>query len=638
MTAEQTLARNFVALAIKKGFVSKEQANKAIQEQKRQLDKDQTVLISDILTQSGVITEEQRDELIGILKKLSEQKAAKNKKAQADEAAGTEQDPPVEEEDEDAEPPNLEGAKKVQTDSGFELAIQEDRYKAFIYPVEEETPEIGLEDAKALLEMERISYGIVDDSKIVKYLESNPKKDEIFMIAKGDPSDLGTQTEIKYLFKKNLFSTVTIDEDGNIDHKNRGKIPQAKAEDLLAEIIPGAEGTPGKDIYGETVEPPPPDLVSLLCGQGVKKSEDGLKAHAELDGLPELQDDGTINVSDTLSIGGDVGIETGHIEFDGHIKIKGGIQEGYIVKGKSIETEEILGAEVEATENIVVKKGIIGAKILSDGAVKAKHIRDTTIDALEDVTVEKEVYESHIETNGIFRIDRGTVMGSSISAMKGVDALEIGSPASDPCTIITGIDNRLEKQVTTLNLQIAEKEKEREALEETLEALKDMPEILEDEIGEKAQQQDRAMVKGQTLKQTLKSLQEANDRKNIIKVVKIIKGFNNKLEEMQGELDALIKKQEKTEEDIKNSKNKITEIDTKIEEFQDDIKSILEIAKIRQPSEGVRARGSIYDRTSIKGRNASLLVKGTLKNVIVQEAQNQNGGSDNEWVMTVTPS
>ncbi len=637
MTADQTLARNFLTVAIKKGFATKEQAQRALKEQTRLVKEGESSLISDILIQSGVITEEQRDEVLNIQKQLSKQKNAKDKKARAAEETGKEQGPPVEGKDEDEEPPNLEGAKKVQTDLGFELAIQEDRCRAFIYPVEENTPQIVLEDAKGLLEMERISYGIVDDSIITEYLASEPIKDDIFTIAKGDQVDLGTQTTIKHHFETDLFSSVTINEDGHTNHKDRGEIPQVKAEDMIAEIIPGTEGKSGKNIYGDIVEPPPLDPVNLQCGTNVKRSEDGLKAYAEINGLPTLTDDGTMSISDTLMIESDVGIETGHIEFDGHIQIKGGIQEGYKVTGKSIATEEILNAEVEATEDVVVRKGIIGAKVLSDGKVQAKHVRDTTIDALDDVSVEKEVYESHIETNGIFRIDRGTIMGSSISAMKGVEAQEIGSPASDPCTIITGIDNRLEKQITILNMQIAEKEKELEALNETLEVIKDLPETLENEIGEKAQEQDRATVKGRTLKQTLKTLKEANDRKNMIKVVKIIKGFNKKMEEIQEHLDALIDKQEKSETDIENTKNKITEIDTKIEELQDDIKSALEIANIRQASAGIKASGSIYDRTSIKGRNASLLVKGTLKKVLVLEVNDPKKESDNEWIMSVTP-
>ena len=346
--------------------------------------------------------------------------------------------------------------------------------------------------------------------------------------------------------------------------------------------------------------------------------------------------DRTICVTDTLPIPGDVGVETGNIEFDGNIVVKGSVQEGFRVKGKTLKADEINNAEIEMQGDIVISKGIIGAKILTDGTVRAKHVYDSTIDALGDIIIEREVYESRIETNGVFRIDRGTIMGSTVSAMKGLEATEIGSEASDPCTIITGIDNRLEKQITTLNIQIAEKEKEQANLKSLLDEIKDKPLKLEEEIGELAQKQDQGMVKGRSLKQTLKSLQKSGDRKNIIKVLTIIKALNSKLEQMQAQLDSLLKEQERTEANIANYNNAIKKLGEEIEELKDDIKSLLEMSKIRQASSGIKATGIIYDRTSIRGRNASLIVKGTLQRVLVQEIKNPDPNAEQAWLMSVS--
>ncbi len=633
MAQSNILERKFGMLAIKKGYASKEQVTRALQEQKSQAAQGKAPFLGDILVEAEIITEDQKKELLESQKELKKQLAEKKEKPQAAKGQEDKKEPSP---DIEEEPPDLEGAKKVQNDSGFELAVSADRIRAYIYPLEDNAPRAVIDDIKGLIEMEGISSGLVDDEKIIEYLASMPAKDSIFKIAQGEPVDPGKQTEIKYHFDTDPFKVATIDESGKIDHKDRGKIPMVNAEDLLAEIIPGSEGTPGKDIYDKTVDPPPPDLVSLSCGPNVKRSEDGFKAFSEIYGRPELLDDTTISVSDTLPIAGDVGVETGHIEFDGNIVVKGGVQEGYRIKGKTLKADEIHNAEVDIEGDIVVAKGIIGAKILTDGSVKAKHVRDTTIDALGDVSVAREVYESHIETNGVFRIERGTIMGSTISAMKGLEASEIGSEASDPCTIITGIDNRLEKQITILNIQIAEKEKEQEKLKTLIDELKDRPEAIEDEIGELAQKQDQAMVKGRTLKQTLKSLQKSDDRKNIVKVVTIIKALNSKLEKMQNDLDNLLKEQEQIEENITNYTNAIKKLETEVQELQDDIKSMLEMAKIRQTSSGIKATGTIYDRTSIRGRNASLIVKGNLQRVLIQEIKNPEQGSDQAWLMSVS--
>lgn len=639
MATSGTLDRKFGMLAIKKGYASKEQVNQAIQEQRCQAAQGKAAFIGDILVQAEIITHEQKNEILGTQKEPEKQIDEKKEPLQAVEknGEGTEEKGTLSD-DMEEKLPDLEGAKRVQNDSGFELAITKDRTQAYIYPQGENGPEIGVDVIKGLIETERIIYGNVDDKKLAGYLASTPTKDCVFRIAQGKPSEPGKATEIKYHFDTNPFKVkvAAIDKSGKIDYKNRGKIPMVKAGDILAEIIPGTEGQPGKDVYGGVLEPPRPDLVTLSCGVGVNKGEDGLKAFAKIDGRPEVLKDNTICVTDTLTIADDIGVETGNIEFEGNIVVKGAVQEGYRVKGKTLRADEINSAEIEMQGDIVVAKGIIGSKILTDGTVKAKHIYDSTIDALGDIIVEREVYESRIETNGVFRIERGAIMGSTLSAMKGLEATDIGSEASDPCTIITGIDNRLEKQITIIKIKISEKEKEQERLKSLLDEIKDKPQKLEEEVGQLAQKQDQAMVKGRTLKQTLKSLQKADDRKNIIKVLTLIKGLNSKLEQMQKDLDNLLKEQERTEANVTTYKNEIKKLGEEIEELDDDIKSLLEMSKIRQASSGVKATGVIYDRTSIKGRNASLIVKGSLQRVLVQEIKNPDPNSDQAWLMSVS--
>ena len=315
MAKDQSLARKFGMAAVGMGLATKKQITRALSEQKRLLDEDQTVLISEILIKAEVITEEQRDEII------QKQKELKAK------------DP-----DEDTEGPDIKGGKKVQDDSGFELAISQDKIEAYICPIKEDLPDVNIETIKRLLETEGIKYGIVDDTEINEYLGSQPVQDKLWKIAQGKAPDPGKPPEIKYHFDTEPLKVATFDEKGNIDYKNRGKIPQVEEGDLLAEIIPGQEGKSGKDIYDEEAFPEEYPPAEILFGISVKKAEEGTQAVSEMKGMAELGNDGSINVTDTLTIASDVGIETGHIEFDGHIQIKGGIQEGYKVKGKSIVT------------------------------------------------------------------------------------------------------------------------------------------------------------------------------------------------------------------------------------------------------------------------------------------------------------
>jgi len=613
MTKSRNASSKLGMAAIKMGFATKEQIEQAVKEQERLSVQGKTVLISDILIDKKILTKEQRDEIIDNKEAIKKQSA-----------------------DQDKESQHIKGAKKVQDDSGFELTITSDKIEAFISPLKADLPAVELSAIKGLLEKEGIKFGMIDDAQIAEYLASKPSKDKLWQIVQGKAPDPGRPPEIKYHFDTDPVKTATIDEDGNIDYKNRGEIPYVTVDDLLAEIISGEEGKPGKDIYGEIALPPVLPPVEILHGAGVKKIEEGSKAVAEMNGRPEVLEDGTLKVSDELCIPGDVGIETGHIEFDGHIKVKGSVQEGYRVKGKSLWADEILNAQIEMTEDIEVAKGIIGANILTDGKIKARHVRDTIIDALGDVIIEREVSESTIEANGVFDIGRGTILGSSISAMRGIEAAEVGSHAATPSRLTVGVDNRLEKAITKINVQIAEKEKEKKRISLLLQEVKPLPKRLEDEIGVKAQEQDYTMVKGRTLKKTLESLQKSGDRDNLLKVVKIINAMNKKLENIGKDLDALLHKQEKAEEVITGHEKEIKHLDDEIEELQDDIKSLIELAKIRQSTAIVKVSGTIYDRTFIKGKNSSLTVKADVKHVLIQEMRATDEASNNEWVMSVS--
>ena len=525
----------------------------------------------------------------------------------------------------------------IQNNLGYSLTIAIDRMQAYINPIEMPPRNTEADAIKSLLELEGIIFGVVDDDRISGYLTSGPSKDKPWKIAQGIQVQPGRPPEIKYYFDTAPLKAGTMDESGAIDFKNRGKIPQVNEGELVAEIIPGKKGTPGKDIYGNIIAPPEYNDIDIACGTGVQRSEtDPLKFIAQMRGRPELLDSGTICVSNVLSIPGDLGVETGHVEFDGHIEVRGSIQEGYRVKGKSLTADEILQADLEIEGDIVVFKGIIGAHILTDGAIKSRHIRDAVIDALEDINVESEVYESKIETNGAFNMERGTIFGSTISAMRGINVGNIGSHSSIQCKLVVGVDNRMEKKLAALNLEIEEKNKEKENLESQIEELRNEGEKLEASIGELAQQEDSMNVKVRSLKATLEKLKEVNDRENIAKVIKLDKLLNVKLFQVKKRLKNYIAKLDKIENEIREYESQIKNCETKSQELQDDINSLIEIGKMKKHSATVKVSGTVTESTSIEGPNTSFIAKRDLHRVSIQEVKNTDPAIEDEWVMIVS--
>ncbi len=619
LTSTQILERKFGMLAVKKGFATKEQVSRAFKDQKRLAAGDETLFLGDILIKAEVISEKQRDALLEILKQLKSKKTTTDK---------VEKDKIIE---------SLIDGKKVQNDSGFELAITADKMAAYIYPREDPASKAGLDSIKGLLEMEHISFGGVNDAQIIDYLASKPSIDAPWKIAQGKPVKPGRPPKIKYYFETDPRKVGTVDESGTIDFKNKGKIPLVEEGTIIAEIIPPTDGAPGTDIYGNPVPPPVYDDVIISAGKGVQRSEeDLLKFVAQTKGRPEVLNDGMLCVTDVLAISGDVGVETGHVEFDGHIEVAGSIQEGYRVKGKTLKADEILRTDVEIDGDIIVSKGIIGATIRSEGSIKAKHIRDAVVDALGDINIETEAYESNIETNGAFNIEHGTILSSKISAMRGINASEIGKDGSAPCKLVVGIDNRMENKIARIKLKISEKEKEQEVLKSNIEEFQNGAEALENRIGELAQEEDRTTVKVRSLNATLEKLQAADDRENILKVLQLIKHVNLKLDQVKREMGKLLEEQDQLENKIQDCTSQINKSEEKIQELRDDIDSIIELAKMRKSSAIVKASGTIYDRTSIQSPKASFTVKGNLQRVIIQEVKKSDPNIDEEWEMIVS--
>ena len=286
--------------------------------------------------------------------------------------------------------------------------------------------------------------------------------------------------------------------------------------------------------------------------------------------------------------------------------------------------------------DIVVSKGIIGATILTDGTVTASHIRDAVIDSLGDINVATETYESRIETNGAFNIEHGKILSSKVSAMGGINAAEIGSDGSVPCNLVVGFDNRMENKIARLNLEISEKEKEQKVLKSQIAELRNEAEALEDRIGELAQQEDKTTVKARPLNAALEKIKESDDRENIVKVLQLIKRVNQELDQVKDKMGKLLEEQDQLDNRTKDCKSHIKNSVAQIQKLQDDISSIIELAKLQKRSAIIKVSGTIYEGASIQSPKATFIVKGNLQRVAIQEVKKTDPHAKEEWEMIVS--
>ncbi len=530
----------------------------------------------------------------------------------------------------------IDPVAKAGADSGFDLTVSEDKVEAYICLKGDFPSKVTLDDIKELLEKEGIKYGVVDDILITEYLAAEPIEKKPWKVAEGKAPEAGQDPEIKCHFDTDPLKIGILKESGRIDYKDRGIIPQVKKGDLIAEKIPGTDGTTGIDIYGQTIPFPKPRDIKLLCGKGAEKSDDGLKISAKIDGRPELLDDGKLSVFPDLQISGDVGLETGHVDFDGNIEVRGSVQDGFRVRGESLWAEEILKAEVDIAGDIVVSGGIIGARIKAGGKLSAKHIHTSSVEAVGSIEVEKGVYDSKIEANGTCNVEYGKIISSSISAMKGVIAKEIGSAASSPCTLTVGVDNMVKDQVKNINDQIAKKKEAQISLKSLVDELRQEFDRLDKEIEDIPQEEDLARLQQLTLKKKMEELHKVNETSEIAKIKGAIEYLDSKINQIQETMEKFLDEQNQIMEKITNHQNEIKDSEKEVEKLRDEINDLTGLSQSEKGIPVVKVSGMVFAPTHIIGPHSSLTSEEDYQHVIIREAKITEPDSPIDWEMNVS--
>jgi len=508
-------------------------------------------------------------------------------------------------------------------DIGFNLEVSEDKTEAVIFTKPGGFTGRTMDDVKQFLESHWITYGITDDSTIARYLRKKQDPNTPLKIAVGTSPTAGTPSKIQYRFDTDPLKVGTITESGDIDYKDRGEIPQVKAGEVIAEKIPAKEGTPGVNVFGQSIPPPAPEDNPIVCGSGAKLAEGGLKVVATTDGRPELAADGTLYVFEDLPIAGDIGIHTGHVDFDGRIEGEGAINDGYRVKGRSLLAQEILKADVDVVGDITVLGGIIGGRVKSGGNIRAKYVQGATLHAAGDIVVENNISDSELRANGTCIADRGKILSSTIDARQGITAAQIGSEKSTPCELLVGLDDSLEQEIEVFKNEILEYEENIEALESEISNLNDNILEFDSELPVLADRINHARGQQTALRQKIEEPAEAISKSKIEQAVKAFQFLGSKIIEIRDKEVKLLDRKKAAEEKIKEKKIKIGDAKNEIKKLNEQLSELNKLSVIK---EGVFARcpvvkvsGTIYSLASIKGPHSSHILYENYNRIQIRE-------------------
>ena len=315
-----------------------------------------------------------------------------------------------------------------------------------------------------------VVYGINEDSIDVGIRSLTP-----FVAAEGKPPIAGENAYIDRKFNLGVQGKPIIDEAGRADYKDLNLFVLAKENQTLAIRIPQTKGTPGTNILGETV----PAQSGRPCPMPEGKNTKVVGEHrliATVNG--QIVDKGArINVDPRLELKGGVGVQTGDIEFDGTVSIKGDVEDGFTVKATGdIEIKgSVNGAQVSG-RNVYISGGITGAdraKVYAEQDVRTAFAENALIEAQGDVFIIDNALHSQIRAGKrlIMEEKRGQITGGHAVAGQLISVKNIGNPSFVVTKVSVGVDPALQKEYQALRKEYKESKRQLTHITQTLNTL-----------------------------------------------------------------------------------------------------------------------------------------------------------------------
>jgi uncharacterized protein (DUF342 family) len=618
MADEINERQRFGDIAVEMNIVDQATIDKALVVQKRIFEKTRVSMpIGQILVEMGAMTPDQRDQILSLQK-------------ESDASCP-------------AEPPpshhRKEARRSIQKENGS-LDIDVSKNKLTVSATidgEVPTTDFDVDDVKLMLHAEGILHGIAQDAAIKSFLNGELSAGQPWIIATGTDPVPDTPPQIIYHFDTDPLKIGTLTEDGLMDWKDRGELPQVKEGDLMAEKIPGPKGKEGMDVYGKKIPIPKQREKRFKCGKGARRSKDGLRVYARVAGIPKLSLTGELSVVPTLTIQGDISLETGHVTFDGHIEVAGAVEKGYRVKGGSLHATEIRGADIDIDGDISATNGVFGATIRCGGNLRVGHIHTTDITLAGDMAVEKEIIDSTIEANGRCLIKDGIIIASKISAKMGITAMDIGTEASHASELTVGIDQQLERETNTLKDEVQALKNERESLPISLKELRHRSDQVNTRLGDVAQEQDKCMVQHRRLQEKVEAGMLRQGGPAAAKLEKTIAELKARQDAYDQDVARLMDEDEAINQEIAETQKAISDGAARIVTVQERLETISEIKKTNLGIAVVKIGGTVFAGTQITGPHSIFKLQEDMKRLSIVETDKPDHDGNKRWRFELAP-
>lgn len=262
-------------------------------------------------------------------------------------------------------------------------------------------------------------------------------------IAIGSPPESGIDGHIEYTAQTSAISRSMVDDLSRIDMHEVLTFINVLPGDEIGRIIPHTPGKPGRGVTGQPIPQTSGKPLKIKIGNNVGMSGDGSLLIANKAGRV-CQAGGEISVAEEFIVQGNVDFRIGSINFNGFVDIRGDVLDGFHVTAvKGMRINGNVGACSLLSDGDIAFCGMNGGrygKIVCGGSIVANFIHDTDVECTGNVTIEVELHNSRVRTLGRVVVNRGSISGGCCVALGGIESRKVGSAASVPTELYSGID------------------------------------------------------------------------------------------------------------------------------------------------------------------------------------------------------
>lgn len=361
-------------------------------------------------------------------------------------------------------------------DGTISIKISEDDMKAYAMFTSPRFYGCHLEYDEVVDELKNagVVFGI-KEREINDYLE-NMDYSRPLLAAEGQKPVPGDDAYIDYKVNINKgFTQFEEDENGRVDFHRLGLVENVTAGQLLAVKVQAAAGIEGRTVRNQVLPVKPAKDISIQYGKGTILSADKLRLTAEINGQVVYQH-GVISVEPVYRISGDVGLETGNIEFLGTVIVSGNVHDNFSIHaGGNIEIKGTSErATLEAGGDIIAHQGIVGSQTSyiksTGGNIYAKFIQNATVSADNDIIVPEGIMHCNADAGNRVLCNgrRAKIVGGLIRAENEVNARFIGGEGSAKTEVKVGIAPNVFQSIAELTQQQEENKDELEKVKKEL--------------------------------------------------------------------------------------------------------------------------------------------------------------------------